>query len=187
MKSPFCFLVNPLDNKRYDNTKEVGDKKLIISSTKEDHNISNRFAKIISTPINYKGPLRSGDIVVVHHNVFKLYYDMKGREKSSRSFLKDNDFLLDDTQLYAYKRKKQWHSLGEYCFIKPAERENSIIFNKETYQPLTGYVAINNSILKKLGVNKGDKVCFKPNSEYEFNIDGEKMYRTKSKNITIKL
>ena len=36
------------------------------------------------------------------------------------------------------------------------------------------------------GFNKGDLVGFTPNSEYEFVIDGQKLYRVLSKFITIK-
>tara|TARA_R100000655_G_scaffold108427_7_gene160346 strand:- start:969 stop:1532 length:564 start_codon:yes stop_codon:yes gene_type:complete len=187
MKSPFCFVVNPLNNKRYDNVKKIGDVDFIISSTKEDHTVSNRFAKVVSTPINYKGPIKKGDTLLVHHNVFKLYYDMKGREKSGRSFLKDNEFLVDESQFFAYKQKDKWFSHGEYCFIKPSLKEKSIIFSNDTYQPLTGEVCINNKILENLGVDQGDKVCFKPNSEYEFTIDEEKLYRVRCNNVTIKL
>ena len=34
MKSPFHFVVNPLDDKRYDNVRKYGDKELIISASK---------------------------------------------------------------------------------------------------------------------------------------------------------
>ena len=41
--------------------------------------------------------------------------------------------------------------------------------------------------LRDLGVKKGNKVCFKPESEYEFKIDDKILYRMKSKNITMTL
>lgn len=187
MKSPFCFLVNPVNNQRYDNVKKISDVEFIISSTKEDHTISNRFAKVISNPINYKGPIKPGDILLVHHNVFKLFYDMKGVEKSGRSFLKDNEFLVDQDQFFAYKQDKKWYANYDYCFIKPSLKEESVIFSNDTYQPLTGHIAINNKYLEDLGLKLGDKVCFRPNSEYEFTIDDEKVYRVRCKNVTIKL
>jgi len=85
MKSPFSFIVEPYNGRRYDNIKKIGDVNLIISSSKEDHTVSNRFAKVISTPINYSGEIVPGDILLVHHNVFKFYNDMKGVEKSGKS------------------------------------------------------------------------------------------------------
>ena len=38
--------------------------------------------------------------------------------------------------------------------------------------------------LKELGLSEGDVVGFKPDSEYEFNIDGQKLYRILSNYIT---
>jgi co-chaperonin GroES (HSP10) len=35
-----------------------------------------------------------------------------------------------------------------------------------------------------MGVKAGDKVTFKPDSEYEFSVDGEKMYRMYDHQIT---
>ena len=85
MKSPFYFIVNPLEDKRYDNVRKYGDNEFIISASKEDHKVTNRFAVVSSVPMYYKGPIKIGDVVVVHHNVFRIYNDMKGREKSVES------------------------------------------------------------------------------------------------------
>ena len=87
------FIVKPVDGKRYANTKEVGGKEILISTSQEDHIHSNRFAEVIETPINYDGPIEAGDLLLVHHNVFKKYYDMKGNEKSGRSFFQEDIFL----------------------------------------------------------------------------------------------
>ena len=76
MKSPFQFIVKPVKGKRYDNTKEIGGIDFIISTSQEDHKFSNRYAEVVSTPIDYSGPIQTGDILLVHHNVFKFYYDI---------------------------------------------------------------------------------------------------------------
>ena len=39
--------------------------------------------------------------------------------------------------------------------------------------------------LEKLGVKEGDEISFTPHSEYEFNIEGEKLYRMFTDNITM--
>jgi hypothetical protein len=44
-----------------------------------------------------------------------------------------------------------------------------------------------NEYLKSKGLIKGDKVSFVPDSEYEFRIDNEKLYRMFDHQITIKL
>jgi hypothetical protein len=43
-----------------------------------------------------------------------------------------------------------------------------------------------NDALSSLGVSIGDVVGFTPDSEYEFNIEGQKLYRVLSNQITIK-
>ena len=41
-------------------------------------------------------------------------------------------------------------------------------------------------MLYQKGISLGDVVGFSPDSEYEFNIDDEKLYRVLSNQITIK-
>ena len=44
-----------------------------------------------------------------------------------------------------------------------------------------------NDYLVSQGVKAGDHVVFSPDSEYEFNIDGEKLYRIHDHQITVRL
>jgi len=184
MKSPFNFIVRPYNGRRYDNIKKIGDVDLIISSSQEDHTVSNRYATVISTPISYSGEITPGDTLIVHHNVFKYFYDMKGRQKSGKSFLIDDLFLVDDFQYYLYKHNNEWKSKDEFCFIKPIDKEEFYLSSTGSEQPLMGTVRYTNNILKSYGVNEGDIVSFKPDAEYEFNIDGEKLYRVMTDWIT---
>ena len=48
-----------------------------------------------------------------------------------------------------------------------------------------GLVKYSNEYLISKGVNNGDKVSFKPESEYEFMVDGEKLYRMFDHQITL--
>ena len=82
MKSPFYFIVKPMEGKRYSNTGDFGGVELIVSTSEEDFKFSNRYAEVIETPIGYTGPIEPGDTLIVHHNVFKFYNDMQGRRKS---------------------------------------------------------------------------------------------------------
>ena len=187
MRSPYNFIVTPLKNKRYDNSKGIGEIDFITSVSQEDHTTANRFGKVISLPINYSGPVKEGDTLLVHHNVFKLYYDMYGREKSGRSFLKDNLFLIDHEQFFLYKQNKKWKAHGKYCFIKPTGLKESYIFKGGNEEPLVGTIKYINKELELLGVKEGDKISFTPDSEYEFNVEGEKLYRMFTNNITMVL
>jgi hypothetical protein len=186
MKSPFYFIVKPKNDRRYDNTKKIGDINFITSTSKEDHISSNRYAIVVSTPTNYTGPITAGDTLLVHHNVFKYYNDMKGKEKSGKSFFKDDLFFIDYDQFYMYKKNEEWKSHSKYCMIKPIKKEkNYYLKTHETEESLIGLVKYPNQYLISKGINKGDMVSFQPNSEYEFNVDGEKLYRMFDNNITL--
>ena len=100
MQSPFSFIVRPVNGTRYDNVKKIADLDFLISVSKEDHKTANRYAQVVSTPINYSGDVNIGDILLVHHNVFKYYNDMYGREKSGKSFFKDDLFFIDFDQIF---------------------------------------------------------------------------------------
>lgn len=187
MQSPFNFIAKPVEGKRYNNTKQIGGIDFIVNTSEEDHRFSNRYAEVIEVPYKYSGPIQKGDTLLVHHNVFKYYNDMKGRQKSGRSFFRDDVFLIDDEQFFMYKRDGNWHTYDRYCFVKPIPAIDSYIKKPFTNEPLIGEMRYPNAYLISQGVKAGDKVCFKPDSEYEFDVDGEKLYRMFDHQITMVL
>ena len=80
MRSPFYFIVKPLDDKRYTNTKSIDGMDLITSTSEENHKASNRARRGSGHPLGYDGDIEVGIPALVHHNVFKFYNDMKGRK-----------------------------------------------------------------------------------------------------------
>jgi hypothetical protein len=187
MQSPFYFIVNPLNNNRYNNTKEIGGLEIIVNTSEEEHKFSNRHAIVVEVPLRYSGPIKVGDTLLVHHNSFKFYNDMKGRRKSGKSFIKDNIFFIDSEQFFMYKNENGWNAYDRYCFVKPIPASESYVKKPFSNEPLMGEMVYPNEYLKSKGVNSGDIVCFSPDSEYEFDVDGEKMYRIYDHQITIKL
>lgn len=187
MQSPFYFITKPISGKRYKNTKEIGGIELIVSTSEEDHRFSNREAEVLEVPIDYNGPIKVGDKLLVHHNVFKFYNDMKGRRKSGKSFFKEDIFLIDDEQFFMYHNETGWHAHDRYCFVQPIKPEESFIYKPIEEEPLMGIMRYPNEALMNAGIKPGDKVCFKPESEYEFTVDEEKLYRMYDHQITIKL
>jgi hypothetical protein len=187
MQSPFNFIVKPIAGKRYNNTKEVAGIDLIVNTSEEDHKFSNRYAEVVEVPYKYDGPIQKGDTLLVHHNVFKFYNDMKGRQKSGRSFFRDDVFFIDPEQFYLYKHDGKWFTYDRHCFVKPIPATESYIKKPFTHEPLMGIMVYPNAYLVSQGVRAGDSICFKPDSEYEFDIDGEKLYRIFDHQITIAL
>ena len=178
MKSVYNFVVKP-KGKRYNNTKKVGDSELILNTEIFNHQYVNREAIVISTPIVGNTDIKPGDTVVVHHNVFRRWHDVKGVEKNSRSYFNEDTYFINHDQIFLYKRNKEWIAPKGYCFVKPLKAIDQ--FNIESEKPLQGIVKYSDST-----VDVNSLVGFTPNSEYEFIVDNERLYRVLSKFITIK-
>ena len=178
MKSVYNFVVTPI-GERYNNKKKVGDSELIINTEIYNHQYVNRKAQVISTPIIGDTDIRPKDEVIIHHNVFRRWHDVKGVEKNSRSYFDENTYLITQDQIFLYKRFWEWKAPKGYCFVKPLKAINK--FNIESERPLIGIVKYSDGTVKE-----GDLVGFRPSSEYEFIIDGKRLYRVLSNFITIK-
>ena len=177
MKSIYDFIIKP-KNTRYNNTKKVGDKELVLNTEIFNHQYINRQAEVISTPLINYSDIKPGNTVIIHHNVFRRWHNQRGEEKNSRSYFNEDTYIISQDQIFAYYNK-QWKPMPGYCFVKPIKSFDK--FNIDQEQPLMGIIEYADK-----GFNKGDLVGFTPNSEYEFVIDGQKLYRVLSKFITIK-
>ena len=178
MRSVYNYVVKPKGG-RYNNSKKVGDKDLILNTEIFNHQYINRQATIISTPIISNTDIEVGDDVIVHHNVFRRWHNQHGQEKNSRSYFKEDTYIISQDQIFLYKTFWQWKTIPGFCWVKPIKNFNKLDIDQE--QPLMGIIEYADK-----GFNKGDLVGFTPNSEYEFVIDGQKLYRVLSKFITIK-
>ena len=178
MKSVYNFVVTP-NGKRYNNNKKIGDSELILNTEIFNHQYINRQATVISTPIIGNTNIEVGDDVIVHHNVFRRWHNQHGEEKNSRSYFKEDTYIISQDQIFLYKTFWQWKTIPGFCWVKPIKNFNKLDIDQE--QPLMGIIEYADK-----GFNKGDLVGFTPNSEYEFVIDGQKLYRVLSKFITIK-
>ena len=178
MKSVYNFVVKPI-GKRYNNVKKVGDKELIINTEIFNHQYVNRLATVISKPIIGDTDINVGDDVILHHNVFRRWYNVKGVEKNSKNYFNENTYIVYPDQIFLYKKFWKWYSPKGFCWVKP-------IKNKDKYS--------NSEVQENIGIIKytdgsfkiNDLVGFTPISNYEFVIDNELLYRVYTKFITIK-
>ena len=178
MKSVYNFVVTP-KGERYNNKKKVGDSELILNTEIFNHQFVNRTAIVKSVPIIGETNIKPGDEVIIHHNVFRRWHNVKGIEKNSRSFFNENTYLINQDQIFLYKRNGVWNAPKGYCFVKPLKAKNPL--NVDLEKPLQGIVKYSDGTVKE-----GDLVGFRPSSEYEFIVDGERLYRVLSNFITIK-
>ena len=177
MKAYKEFIVSPI-GERYNNSKKVGDKDLILNTEIFNHQFINRLALVLETPILFDTPINNRDQVILHHNVFRRWHDVKGREKNSRSYWKEDKYIVSADQIFLYK-KKDWMAMPGYSFVQPIISNNNL--TSESEEPLIGIVKYSDGTY-----NKKDLVGFTPNSEYEFIVEGKRLYRVLNKFITIK-
>jgi len=178
MKAVYNFVVTPVNN-RYNNTKDIDGQELILNTEIFNHQYISREAIVKAIPTVGKTDIKVGDTIIVHHNVFRRWHNQYGIEKNSRAYIDEDNYLVQPDQIFLYKRNKDWQAVKGYCFAAPVESTEKLDSDKE--KPLVGIVKYTDGT-----VNKNDLIGFRPNSEYEFIIDGQKLYRILSNFITIK-
>jgi len=183
MRSLYDFIVKPL-GEEYDNEITIGDKKLVLNTKIESFKFVNNVAEVIEVPVAFNTPIKKGDLIIIHHNVFRTFYDMKGVKKKSRSNFINGLYFCALDQVYLYKRNNKWKSINSRCFVKPLEDKNSLEVVKE--KKLIGILKIGNSFLEALGITEGSVVGYTPNGEYDFIVEKERLYCMKSNDIVIK-
>jgi len=185
MQSLFSFIVEP-KNGRYDNEVDIDGKKLIINTTMDDHKYVNRVGIVKSIPKIGKTNIKIGDEVIVHHNVFRRFYDVRGIEKNSSSYFKEDLYFCFYDQIFLYKQDNEWKAPFDFCFVKPIVENKKQIVTVQKERPRVGILKYGNSSLNAFKVNEGSLVGFSPSSEYEFVIDNDRLYRMRTNDITIK-
>tara|TARA_B100000902_G_scaffold278784_1_gene264685 strand:+ start:4181 stop:4771 length:591 start_codon:yes stop_codon:yes gene_type:complete len=178
MKAYKDFIVSPI-GQRYNNSKKVGEKELILNTEVFNHQYVNRKAKVIATPLLFSSPIKVGDEIVVHHNVFRRWHNIRGEEKNSRSYLSEDKYIISEDQIFLYNNK----ATSGYSFVKPIKSTNPYHYrlNLDVEKPLVGVIKYSDGTF-----DTGELIGFKPGSEYEFVINGERLYRVMNQFITIK-
>lgn len=178
MRSVFNFIVEPKTG-RTTAIKKIKDSELILNTELQNHNYVSRLGIVKSLPLAYNTQIKEGDEVIVHHNVFRRFYDIRSNEKNSRSFLSEDEFIVQPDQIFAYKRNNKWESISGYCFVKPIKETESFSTDKE--KKGTGIVKYSDGTVPIKAL-----IGFKPGMEYEFFIEKERLYRIPSNQIFIK-
>ncbi len=187
MRSPTDFLVKPIDGKRYNNTKVIDGVEVYISVSDEDYTVSNREAEVIALPLNYEGPIKIGDTLLVHHNVFKFYNDTNGEKKSGKSYFRDGLYLIDDMQYYMYNNGNGWNAVGRYNLLEPVKATKGILHKGFEHEPLQGRMRYPSPKMIAMGVKEGDVFIYTPQMASEYRVEGEDLLRLYDKHLTVKL
>jgi len=179
MHSVFNYLVAPKGD-RTTGKKTIDGQELLLNTDLQNHEYTNRIGSVLSLPLaNKYKELKEGDDVIVHHNIFRRFRDIKGLEKNSKNYLSEDVYLVQPDQIYAYRRNDEWMALEGFCFVMPVKETK--MFSVDFEKPLRGIVKYGNK-----DIEIDTLVGFRPNSEYEFVIDGQRLYRVPTTSITIK-
>jgi len=178
MKSIYGFIIKPY-KERYDNIRKINNKELIINTSIENHSFVSKKAVVVSTPIAYETNVKAGDVLYVHHNIFRRWYNQRGEEKNSSNFFKDDLYFCYPNQIYMHNLK----AFGDYCFVKPIKNNSILSTDKERKH--FGILKYSNKHLESAGVTPGELLTFTPDSEFEFVIEGERLYCMKSNDIAV--
>lgn len=178
MRAPFDFVIEPKGG-RYNNTTKVGGKDLILNTEVFNHEFTNREGIVKAVPTAYDTAISAGDAVILHHNVFRRWHDVKGRERNSRSFFNEDTYLVKEDQVFLYKKDQDWKACDGYCFVQPIKQKDNL--SGEAEESCVGIVKYTDGTREV-----GELVGFTPFSTYEFVVDGKRLYRVLNQFITIK-
>lgn len=180
MRSPHYFIVRPFNSERYSNNSNG----LVLNISVEDHNFTQRIAEVISTPIGYEGDVEVGDLIIVHHNTFRIQYNNQGFPLESKYHIEDDLFYVEKELAYmVIKGDGSKIALPPFCFIEPTYIEDKYEGYKENEQ----ICILKYKNRNMTSFNQGDKVGVKKDSEYEFNIFNEKLYMINQNRIILHL
>lgn len=178
MKAPDSFIVKP-KHKRYA-SKDIGGIVLETAASIEDARDVSREGIVVSLPLVYNGDVQVGDEVIIHHNVFREYYNQKGKLTDSRGYIYDNLFKVIPEEVFLYRQGGKWKAHEDWSYVLPIEKGENKIFD-DIPQQHTGRVLLSNTH------TPGDVIFFTPHSEYEMEIDGEKCYRMRDHDICVRI
>ena len=176
MRGIHDFIVTPKDGDKYDNDRGLG---FALNTSIENHKFVQRVAVVQSTPSGYKGVIHDGDEVVIHHNVFRRGYDIKGKMKESSFHVSGEYYAVPEEMVYMHRSnpESEWIANTGFVFVLPEANKDEL--SAASRNPNTGIVEYSSLP----DITKGDRIWFEDWCEHEFHIDGKDMYKIKTNNL----
>lgn len=184
IKSPIYFIVKPVDGDRYKNTKSFGDSELLMNASLENADYTNRLSEVVELPIGYKGDVEVGDLLVVHHNTFRLMRTQMGDMVSSMKHIIKDLFWVHDYYLHVDK-EGNCYSRSPYVFLKPSVESSMWYGQRESKNK--GVLKFLNKDLEELGFKKDREYAFKNHRDYRFTLFGEDYYKMDYQSILLEI
>lgn len=148
----------------------------------------NREATVVVAPASTG--LNPGDIVIVHHNIMRENLRINKSKTRGNFYIGNNHYWCPVSEVIMKKAPDgSWDPLGNFLFVRPIKQESvSLMFgltliprSRKGMQELRAEIAIKNSKMSDIEV--GDKVYLSKNSEHEFIIDGEVLFKCEIEDV----
>ena len=97
MKSIYNFIVKPKSGRSTSSVK-IDNNELLLNTELQNHNYVSRHGIILATPMLSETSIKEGDEVILHHNVFRRFYDVRGNEKNSKSYFEEDKYFAQPDQ-----------------------------------------------------------------------------------------
>lgn len=145
--------------------------------------------------------VEKGDKLIIHHNILRQKIGIQGELIESDYYITEGVYNCPPSEIFLRKRGDgDWQALDPYVFIKPIKyeaKQSSLILNDaaltdfdDNYKGFSkerGIIKYINEELKSWGLKVGDEIVFAKDSEYEFTIDGELLYKMNTHDILAKV
>lgn len=179
---------------------QVGGVEMDVNPFFEQPKWINRVGIVVSVPEIIDTKIKEGDeVLVVHTSLLHETYKKTGRKESF--FCVDpekNYFRFENNLIFMYRKNstEKWKCNAENIFVRPIPEkvltiagleippdalEESLAYKGNRKQ--MGELAYINNTLRESGLKEGDKVCFKFDREYEFELDGEILYHMENNDL----
>ena len=92
--------------------------------------------------------------------------------------MKEGEYIISQDQIFMYDKGDSWQAVEGFTFVKPLKSTNK--YSLETEKPLIGVVKYSDGTFLPTQL-----VGFSPGDEFEFVVDGERLYRVMNRFINI--
>lgn len=176
----------------YAETRKIGENfEIYVENFSDDVVNTIRHGEVKKVPLVYDTILKEGDEIYFHHNIIRQTIDWEGKELPGMyDFDKSKGLYrcpLD--AIFAIVRDGKFKALSPYCFVKPIKMPHVELqgefFVCRSNDELDNYgiIKYGNEDLEAKGFKEGDRIIFSKDSEYTYNVFGEKLYRMKTSDI----
>jgi len=178
--------------KTHEDTITLNGKELFLDSSYNDMKHARQYGTVVGVPrglsMGKKRDIKKGDKVYCHHF-------LANEENRVKYHDKENVFQIRCDAIYARVRKGKLKMLNHWNFVEQKKEDKDNYMSKSGIylkperedKELHGYIKHMNKEMKAWGAKVGDEVIFSENSEYDMNIEGEKLLRMRNFDILAKV